>query len=167
MSMRSSKKIPVWSDILSLLAVVVLVTIVYLCSLPQMFHSLSHRKANAAELLVHARELTVKEAALFSSLVHAEEQGAAKIRRQLVENERAFHDIVSEFSSELPEATKDIEAMVSLFDHLAAAGWRAAAVAPQSSPEERDALLGGKFAKVLEELRTNSERIEQTLKRAN
>lgn len=165
--MRSFNKFPVGPDILTLLAVVALVTIVYLCSLPETFHSLSHRKANAADLMAHARELIVKEGTLFSSLVHAEEQGAAKVRQQLVENERAFHDIASEFSSELPEATNDIEGMVSLFDHLAAAGWRAAAVAPQSSPAERDMLLGGNFAKVLAELRTSSERIEQTLKPAN
>ena len=165
--MRSFNKFPVGPDILSLLAVVALGAIIYVCSLPETFHSLSHRRANAAELMGHARELSVREGALFISLVHAQDQGAAKIRQQLVENERAFHDIASEFSSELPEATHDIEGMVSLFDHLAAAGWRAAAVAPQSSPEEREALLGGNFAKVVEELRTSFERIEQTLKRAN
>ena len=165
--MRRFNKFPVGLDILSLLAVVALVTVVYLCSLPEMFYSLSHRKANAAGLMGHARELIVKEGTLFASLVHAADDSAgAKLRQQLVDNERAFHDIASEFSSELPEATSDIERVVSLFDHLAATGWRAAAVAQQSSPEERGALLDGNFAKALEELRTSSEHIEQSLQKA-
>src|SRR5579859_7541543 len=106
--MRGFKKFPVGPDILSLLAVVARATVVYLCSLPETFHSLSHRKANAAELMAHARELIVKEGSLFASLVHAaDDQAGSRIRQQLVDNERAFHDIASEFSSELPEATND------------------------------------------------------------
>lgn len=164
--MRRFNKFPVGPDVLSLVAVVALVTIVYLCSLPETFHSLSHRKADAAELMGHARELIVKEGSLFTSLVQAaDEQGSARIRQRLVDNERAFHDIASEFSSELPEATNDIESMVSLFDHLAATGWRAAAAAPQASPQEREALLDGTFAQALEELRSSSERIELSLQR--
>ncbi|HMA48133.1 MAG TPA: hypothetical protein VKP60_00195 [Magnetospirillaceae bacterium] len=164
--MRRFNKFPVGPDVLSLVAVIALVTIVYLCSLPETFHSLSHRKANAAELMGHARELIVKEGDLFTALMRAaDEQGSAKIRQHLVDNERTFHDIASEFSSELPEATNDIESMVSLFDHLAASGWRAAAAAPQSPPEERETLLDGNFAKALEELRGSAERIELSLQR--
>ncbi len=166
--MRSLNKFPVGPDILSLVGVIALVATVYLCSLPETFHSLSHRKASAAQLVGHAHELIVKEGALFASLVHAaDETSGAKLRQQLLDNERAFHDIASEFSSELPEATSDIEAMVGEFDRLAAAGWRAAAVAPQSSPEERGSLLDGTFAKSFEELRDDALRIEQTLAPAN
>jgi hypothetical protein len=166
--MRSFNKFPVGLDVLSFLGVIVLVAVVYLCSLPGTFHSLSHRKASAAQLVGHAHELIVKEGALFASLVHAaDEPSGAKLRQQLVDNERAFHDIASEVSSELPEAAGDIETMVGEFDRLAAAGWRAAAVAPQSSPEERETLLDGAFAKALEELRTGSDHIEQSLTSSN
>jgi len=166
--MRSFNKFPVGPDVLSLVGVIALVAVVYVCSLPDTFHSLSHRKASAAQLVGHAHDLIVKEGALFASLVHAaDETSGARLRQQLVDNERAFHDIASEFSSELPEATSDIEAMVGQFDRLAAAGWRAAAVAPQSSPEDRETLLDGSFAKALEELRTGSDHIEQSLMPTN
>jgi hypothetical protein len=164
--MRGFKKYSVGRDILSLLAVIALVVVVYLCGLPATVHSLSHRKANAAELMGRAHELIVKEGSLFASLVDAADESAtARLRQQLVDNERAFHDIASEFTSELPEASSDIDGMVGLFDHLAATGWRAAAVAPQSSPEERETLLQGDFAKALEELRSSSERIQLSLQR--
>jgi hypothetical protein len=166
--MRSFNKFPVGPDILSVLAVVALVTVVYLCSLPGTFQSLSHRKANGAVLMGHARELIVKEGALFASLVYAaDEQASTKVRQQLVDNERSFHDVASEFSSDLPEAAVDVDSLVSLFDHVAAVGWRAAAVAPQASPEERERLLDGNFAKSLEDLRGTAERIETSLSPAN
>ena len=164
--MRGFKKFPVGPDVLALLGVLALVVVVYLCGLPETFHSLSHRRANEAELMSHAHEMIIKEGTLFASLVHAADESAtARLRQQLVDNERAFHDIASEFTSELPEASSAIDGMVSLFDHLAAAGWSAAAVAPQSSPEEREALLDGNFAKTLEELRISSERLQLSLER--
>jgi hypothetical protein len=166
--MRSFNKFPIGPDVLSLVGVIALVAVVYLCSLPETFHSLSHRKANAAQLMGHARELIVKEGALFASLIHAaDEQAGARLRQQLLDNERSFHDIASEFSSELPEAGGDIETMVGRFDRLAAAGWRAAAVAPQSSPEARETLLDGDFAKDQDELQCTAGHIEQGLKPAN
>jgi hypothetical protein len=153
--MRGSTPFPLALDLLSLLVVVALVTVVYLCSLPETFQSLSHRKANAAELMGHARNLIVEEGTLFASqLQAADEQASTRIRRQLVDNERAFHDVASEFSAELPEAANDIESLVSLFDRLSASGWRTGA-------EPLDA----NFVKALEELRSRSERIEFSLQR--
>ncbi len=147
-----------------MLALIALVTVVYLCSLPETFHSLSHRKANAAEMMGHAREHVLKEGALFSSLVHAADQAAiTRLRQQLVDNEREFHDISSEVISELPEVAADVETVTSLFDHLSATGWRAAAVAPQMPPEDRRALLDGPLARELDELRSSVEKIELNL----
>lgn len=164
--MRVFKKFPIGPEILSMLALIALVTVVYLCSLPETFHSLSHRKANAAEMMAHARERVVKEGALFASLVHSADQAAiAKLRQQLVDNEREFHDITSEAIAELPEAAADVEIATGLFDHVSATGWHAAAAAPQLSPEERRPLLEGAFAKELDQLRSNIERIELSLQR--
>lgn len=166
--MRSFNKFRVFPDVLSLLAVVALVIVVYLCSLPETFHSLSHRRANAAELMGHAREMVVKEGALFASLVRAaDEQAAVRLRQQLVDNERAFHDTASEFSSDLPESAGEVDNLVSQFDHLAAAGWRAAGIAPQSTPEERETLLDASFTKTLEDLRDSCESFESSLGAAN
>ena len=132
--MRIFKKSPVGPEILSMLALIALVTVVYLCSLPETFHSLSHRKANAVEMMGHAREHVLKEGALFASLVHAADQRAiARLRQQLVDNEREFHDISSEVISELPEVAADVETITSLFDHLSATGWRADKPSPKKS----------------------------------
>ena len=162
--MRILRKFPVGPDVLTLSAVLALVAVVYLCSLPATFQSLSHRKAGAAELMGQAREHIVKEGGLFTSLVHAADDSAsAKLRQQLVDNERAFHEAVSEIASELPEAKTDIEALVSRFDHLAATGWQAAAMAPQSPPEAREELLEGAFAQTLDELRDESQKMELSL----
>jgi len=145
-------------------ALIAVITVVYLCSLPETFHSLAHRKANAAEMLSHSREHIVKEGALFASLVHAADQPAtAKLRQQLVDNEREFHDTASEVIAELPEIASDVEVMVGMFDHLSAAGWRAAAIAPQLPEDERRALLDGPFAKELDVLRAKTERVELSL----
>jgi hypothetical protein len=162
--MRSFTKFRILPDILSIIAVVALATVVYLCSRPETFHSLSHRKANAAVLMGHAGELVTREGALFASLVRAaDEQSAVKLRQQLVDNERAFHDLASEFSSDLPEDTAAINDMVSQFDHLAAAGWRAAGIAPQSTPEERETLLDANFTKTEDDLRAGCESLEASL----
>jgi len=162
--MRILKKSPIGPEILSMLALIALVTVVYLCSLPETFHSLTHRKANAAEMMGHAREHVLKEGALFASLVHAADQSAiTKLHQKLVDNEREFHDITSEVISELPEVAADVETVTSLFDHLSATGWRAASVAPQSSPEDRRAMLDGPLARELDELRSSVEKIELSL----
>ena len=164
--MRIFKKFPVGPEILSMLALIALVTVVYLCSLPETFHSLSHRKANAAEMMAHARERVVKEGVLFASLVHAADQAAVtKLRQQLVDNEREFHDLTAETIAELPEAAADVEIATGLFDHVSAAGWRAASTAPQMEPEQRRAVLEGAFARDLDELRSKIERIELGLQR--
>ena len=164
--MRRDNTFSVALDILSLLGVIALVTVVYLCSLPETFESLCHRQAIAAGLAVHARELSVKEGALFASLIHAaDETSAAKLGQQLADNERAFHAIAARFESELPEATGEMENLIGQFDHLAAAGWRAAAVAQQSSPEERETLLDGNFANALDDLHGASEHIVASLQR--
>lgn len=164
--MRGFKKFPVGPEILSMLALIALVTVVYLCSLPETFHSLAHRKANAAEMMGHARERVVREGVLFGSLVRTADQTAiAKLRQDLVDNERDFHDVVAEAIDELPEAGADVEAVIGQFDHLSAAGWRAAAMAPQLHPEERRSLLDGAFARELDELRSDVERIELGLQR--
>jgi hypothetical protein len=162
--MRAFRSFPIGPDVLTLSAVVALAAIVYLCSLPATFQSLSHRKAGAAELMGQAREHVVKEGSLFSALVHvSDDSAAAKLRQQLVDNERGFHEAASEISSELPEAKSEIDTMVTRFDHLAAAGWQAAALAPQSLPEARDDLLNGAFAQALEELRDQSSKMELSL----
>jgi hypothetical protein len=162
--MRSFRKFPVGPDILTLLAVLAMAGVVYLCALPGTFQFLSTRHAGAAELMGQAREHIVKEGSLFTSLVHAaDDTAAAKLRQQLVDNERAFHDVASEVASDLPEAKTKIETMVNRFDHMAASGWRAAAMAPQSTPEARETLLEGVFAESLEELRQQSERMELEL----
>jgi len=57
--------------------------------------------------------------------------------------------------------------MVGEFDRLAAAGWRAAAVALQSSPQDRETLLDGPFAKALDDLRAGSDHIEHSLRLTN
>ena len=159
--MRGFKKFPVGPEILSMLALIALVTVVYLCSLPETFHSLAHRKANAAGVMGHARERVVREGVLFGSLVRTTDQAAmAKLRQELVDNERDFHDLVAEAIDELPEAGADVEAIISQFDHLSAAGWKAAATAPQMQPEERRSLLDGAFVRELDELRSGVERIE-------
>lgn len=164
--MRGFKKFPVGPEILSMLALIALVTVVYLCSLPETFHSLAHRKANAAEMMGRARERVVKEGVLFGSLVRTADQAAiARLRQELVDNERDFHDIVAEAIDELPEAGADVEAVISQFDHLSADGWRAAATAPQLPPEERRSLLDGAFVRELDELRSGVERIELRLQR--
>ena len=164
--MRVFKKFPVGPEILSMLALIALVTVVYLCSLPETFHSLSHRKANAAEMLAHARERVVREGALFTSLIHSTDPaGIAKLRQQLVDNEREFHDMTSETIAELPEVAADVEIATGMFDHVSAAGWRAAAQAPQLEPEERRPLLEGTFKRELDELRSAIERIELGLQR--
>lgn len=160
--MRRFNKFPMGTDLLSLLAILSLVTVVYLCSLPEILYSLPHRKASAALRMGHARELIVKEGALFASLVRAaDEQSGARLRQQLLDNERAFHDIAGQLSSELPEAASDVETLVGQFDRLAAAGWRDATVAAQSSPEEREELLDGNFAEELDNLRGDAGRLEQ------
>jgi hypothetical protein len=115
-------------------------------------------------MMGHARQHVLKEGALFASLVHAADQAAiARLRQQLVDNEREFHDISSEVISELPEVAADVETVTSLFDHLSATGWRAAAAAPQMAPEERRALLDGPLARELDELRSGIEKIELSL----
>jgi hypothetical protein len=164
--MRGFKKLPWGLDIFTLLAVVALVTVVYLCALPETLHSLQHRKSNAADLMGQTHELIVREGMLFGSLVQAtDDKTAVRLRRQLMENERRFHEIASAFSDELPEANPDIEAMTTQFDHMAAAGWRAAAAAPRTSPEERETLLDGAFTRDLDELRNNSDRMQLSLQR--
>lgn len=162
--MRAFRKFPVGPDVLTLLTVAALAAVVYLCSLPSTFQSLSNRQAGAAELMGQAREHIVKEGSLFTSLVHAaDDTAAAKLRQLLVENERGFHEVASEAASDLPESKIEIETMVSRFDHLAAAGWQAASMAPQSAPEAREELLEGAFAQALEELRGESEKMELAL----
>ena len=162
--MRILRKFPVGPDVLTLSAVFALIAVVYLCSLPATFHSLSHRKAGAAELMGQAREHIVKEGSLFNALVHVtDDSGAAKLRQQLVDNERAFHEAASEIATELPESRSEIETMASRFDHLAATGWQAAAMAPQSAPEAREELLEGAFTQTLDELREESQKMELSL----
>lgn len=162
--MRPFRSFPVGPDVLTVLAVVALAAVVYFCSLPTTFQSLSNRQASAAELMGQAREHIVKEGQLFTELVNAtEEKATAQLRQQLVDNERAFHEIASEFASELPESKAEIEQMVSRFDHLAATGWQAAALAPQNPPETRDELLRGAFADTLDELREESQKMELSL----
>jgi len=163
--MRVFKKFSAGADILTLAAILALVGVVYLCSLPSTFPSLSNRRLGAAELMGQAREHIVKEGGLFVSLVHAaDDTAAAKLRQQLVDNERAFHEVVSEVASDLPEARTKIETMASRFDHLADSGWQAASMAPKSAPEVRENLLQGAFAEALEELREESERMELDLR---
>lgn len=162
--MRRFTNFPVGPDLLTLAAVVALACVVYLCSLPSTFQSLSHRQAGAAELMGQVRERIVKEGQLFSALVRAgEEQASSKLRQQLIDNERGFHEAASEFATELPEDKAEIESLVSRFDHLAATGWQAAATASQSSPETRQDLLEGAFSQTLEELRDESQKIELSL----
>lgn len=162
--MRILRKFPIGPDVLTLGAVIALAAIVYLCSLPATFQSLSHRKAGAAELMGQAREHVVKEGSLFTALVHvSDDAAAAQLRQQLVDNERAFHEAASEIASELPESKSELETMVTRFDHLAATGWQAAAMAPQSPPAVREELLEGAFAQALEELRDQSSKMELSL----
>jgi hypothetical protein len=162
--MRRFTTFPVGPDVLTLAAVFALAVLVYLCSLPSTFQSLSHREAGAAELMGQARERIVKEGALFASLVRAaDESSAAKLRQQLIDNERSFHEVASEFAAELPENKSQVETLVSRFDSLAAAGWQAAATAPNSPTEARQDLLQGTFSQTLEELRDESQRIELSL----
>src|SRR5579859_5201599 len=98
--MRRFTTFPVGPDLLTLAAVVALAAIVYLCSLPSTFQSLSHRQAGAAELMGQVRERIVKEGNLFSELVRAaDDQSSSKLRQQLVDNERGFHEAASEFAS--------------------------------------------------------------------
>src|SRR5579859_1225464 len=162
--MRRFTTFPVGPDLLTAAAVIALAAVVYLCSLPSTFQSLSHRQAGAAELMGQAREHIVKEGSLFAALVRApDDQAGSKLRQQLVDNERGFHEVASEFATQLPENKSEVESMVSRFDHLAATGWQAAATASQSPPESRLELLEGAFAKTLEELRDESQKIELNL----
>ena len=164
--MRGFKKIPVVPEILSMVALIALVTVVYLCSLPETFHSLAHRKASTADMMGRARDHVVREGVLFVSLIYAADPAAiAKLRQQLVDNERCFHTIAAAAIDELPEAAADVEIVAGQFDHMSAAGWRAAAVAPQASPEDRRALLDSLFARELDEVRSGVERIELGLQR--
>jgi hypothetical protein len=108
-----------------------------------------------------ARESIVTEGRLFVSLVHAANDGtAAKLRQELLDNERSFHEVASEIAGDLPEDRSKIEMMVSRFDHLAATGWQAAATALQMPSDARDDLLAGDFAQTLDELRDQSEKME-------
>lgn len=151
-------------DLIFLLGAVTLVTVVYLCGLPEAFHSLSHRKANAAELMVQAQQRILREGDLFAALVAApDEVKAGRLRERLLDNERAFHGIVAEAARELPEAQTALDAVTGQFDQLAATGWLAAQQAPQSPPALREALLDGKFAQAFDELRVNSRQFEQSL----
>ena len=163
--MRSYKKgAVIGPDLVFLLAAIALVTVVYLCGLPEAFHSLSHRKANAAELMVQAHARIEREGDMFAALVHTPDPvDAGRLRERLLANERAFHDIVAEASSELPEAQTDIDDVKDQFDHLAVAGWQAAEQAMHSSPAVRESLLDGKFARAYDELRSNSKQFEQSL----
>jgi hypothetical protein len=158
--MRRFTTFPVGPDLLTLAAVLALATVVYLCSLPSTFQSLSNRQAGAAELMGQVREHIVKEGQLFSSLVRAGDDQASKLRQQLIDNERGFHEAASEFANELPEDKAEIESLVSRFDHLAATGWQAAATSSQTPPEARQDLLDGAFSQTLEDLRDESQKIE-------
>ena len=151
-------------DVLFLLAAITLVTVVYLCGLPETFHSLSHRKANAAELMGQANERIVREGSLFAALVQAPDAIAIdRLREQLLANERAFHDITTECMVELPEAQVDIEEMTGRFDRLASTGWQTLSQALSNPPSSREGLLEGKFAQAYDELRRNSRHFEQSL----
>lgn len=158
--MRQFTSLSANPDLWTLAAVAGLAAMVYFCSLPSTFPSLSHRHAGAAEMMDEARERIVKEGSLFFELVRApDDLAAAKLREQLVENERAFHDAASGFAAEWPKDGSEIDSLVSRFDHLAATGWQAAAIAPQSSPDSRLDLLAGDFSKTLGELREESQKI--------
>ena len=162
--MRRIADFPLGPDLLTLAAVFALAAVVYLCSLPSTFQSLSHRHAGAAELMGRAREQVVKEGKLFSQLVRADDdQTASKLRQQLVDNERGFHEVAFDFVSQMPEDRDEINSMVSRFDHLAAVGWQAAAAASQTPPEARQDLLQGVFAQMLEKLREDSQALELAL----
>jgi len=160
--MRGSPKLPVIPDILSLLAIVALVTVVYLCSLPQTFHSLSHRKADAAQLLVTARNHIIKEGALFGQLAESgEDEARLKLRSDLHDNERRFHDISLQVTNTLPEAKSAIDQLVSEFDSLADTGWQA----DKEAGEGRQHIMQSRFFPALNELRDRSEAIEHNLHR--
>jgi hypothetical protein len=151
-------------DLIFLLGAISLVTVVYLCGLPEAFHSLSHRKANAAELMTQAHERIVREGDLFAGLVHAPDGvTSGRLRERLLDNERAFHDIAAAAAVQLPEAQVEIGVVTGQFDLLAATGWQAVQQAQESSPSARESLLDGKFARTFDELRTNSRQFEQSL----
>jgi len=87
--MRILRKFPVGPDVLTLSAVIALAAIVYLCSLPATFQSLSHRKAGAAELMGQAREHVVTEGGLFTALAA---QGFALLAEALTNARGHFAD---------------------------------------------------------------------------
>jgi hypothetical protein len=162
--MRGFKQATFVSDVLSVLAIAALVTVVHLCSLPQSVHSPSARKADAAELLIEAQDHLNKEGALFSALVGAHDWNSAdELRQALHDNERRFHVLTAAVAEKLPEAGGDIEAIITDFDSLSAAGWQAEKAVRRDAPMEAVAVMQSRFFPVLEELRGRTQAIGRSL----
>lgn len=162
--MRRFITFPIGPDVLTVAAVLALAGLVYLCSLPSTFQSLSHRQAGAAGLMGQARERIVEEGQHFAALVRAADwHEADRLGQRLAENERLFHEVASQVANELPEAKQQLDSLTTRFDRLSALGRRAAADAPQNPPETRQDLLEGDFSQSLEELREDSQRMELRL----
>ena len=163
--MRGIKKLTFVPDVLSVMAIAALVTVVYLCSLPQNFHSLSQRKADVAGLLVEAQDDLNKEGALFSALVGAEDWNSAdELRQALQDNERRFHALTAAVAEKLPEAGGELQAIVTEFDGLAAVGWQAEKAVRQDAPVEAVAVMQSRFFPVLDQLRDRTQAIGRNLR---
>jgi len=151
-------------DLLTLLAIFVLVSIVYLCSLPQAAHSLAHRRAGAIETLAAARLALDKEAALIPALVVAADSDSRTLLRDAVtENERRFRQAIDQVMADLPEAGNDVGELSGRFDLVAELGRNAVLTARSASVGEAQNLVRDRFLPALKEVATKAHLIENNL----
>jgi hypothetical protein len=128
--MRGFFKFPEFPDLISFLAVAGLLTAVYLASLPQSYHSLSHRKAAEVDMLAEAQDRIDKEGALFIAMVAAHDLDSRDILRQaVVDNDRQFLELCQAMLANLPEARNEFVALRGQYIQMSSAGWRAEAAA--------------------------------------
>jgi hypothetical protein len=162
--MRGPHKFPVLPDVLALLAIVALVTVVYLLNLPQNMHALSHRKAIAVELLAGAREAVGKEGALFAALAGATDQdNREQLRKAALENERRFHEAVAAVSGKMPEAKAEMEDLSRQFDELVGFGWKAEEAGRRGAFSDAQSMLESEFVPVLKQLEERIRAIESRM----